>query len=72
MFILNAALAALAAVIAYFMIHHKELIREDDEQRKAEGRLGIQRTQIRDIETGGAANDNPLVEKTMPENVEKL
>ncbi|KAF8588654.1 MFS general substrate transporter [Ramaria rubella] len=37
-FLLNASLAAFAAVVAFVMIRHKELIREDDAIRKAEGR----------------------------------
>ncbi|KAF8520350.1 MFS general substrate transporter [Hysterangium stoloniferum] len=35
-FLLNASLAAVAVVIAFVMIHHKELTREDDAQRKEE------------------------------------
>ncbi|KAF8527785.1 major facilitator superfamily domain-containing protein [Gautieria morchelliformis] len=36
LFILNAGLAAMAAVVAFFMIKHQELIREDDTRRKVE------------------------------------
>ena len=36
MFILNASLAATAAIVAYYMIEHKELIREDDAERRRE------------------------------------
>lgn len=35
---MNASLAAFAAVTAFFMIKHKELIREDDAKRKDEAR----------------------------------
>lgn len=38
MFILNASLAAFAALAAFFMIKHKELIRDDDAKRKAEAK----------------------------------
>lgn len=38
MFTLNASLAAFAAVVAFLMIKHKELIRDDDVARKAEAR----------------------------------
>jgi hypothetical protein len=36
LFILNAGLAATAAIVAVLMIKHQELIREDDAQRKVE------------------------------------
>jgi len=38
MFLLNASLAAFAAVVAFVLIKHKELIRADDAERKAEAR----------------------------------
>ena len=38
-FILNACLAALAAIISVLMIHHKELTRPDEAQLKAEAKL---------------------------------
>jgi hypothetical protein len=37
-FLLNASLAAVAVVVTFFMIHHKELTREDDAIRKEEAR----------------------------------
>lgn len=38
-FILNACFAALATIISVLMIRHKELIRPDEEQLKAEAKL---------------------------------
>lgn len=35
-FILNACLAAIAAIVSFFMIKHKELTRDDEEKLKAE------------------------------------
>ncbi|KAF8464810.1 major facilitator superfamily domain-containing protein [Gautieria morchelliformis] len=55
-FILNASLAAFAAVVAFFMIHHKELIREDDATRKAHARQ--EETEMR-----AAGKNEPRVEK---------
>jgi hypothetical protein len=55
-FILNASLAAFAAVVAFFMIHHKELIREDDAKRKAHA-------QQEETEMRATGKNEPSVEK---------
>jgi len=70
LFIVNTSLAALAAVVAYFMIHHKELTREDDEKRKADGRYGVEEAEMTKIDGTGTLDDNGLVKRTMPERVE--
>lgn len=53
LFILNAVLAAGAVVTSYFMIHHKELIRGDEEilREEAKETLRSQRRKV-DIEEG--------------------
>ena len=40
-FILNAALSALATVVSIFMIRHKELIRGDEEKLRAEAKKSL-------------------------------
>jgi hypothetical protein len=41
-FLLNASLASVAVVVSIFMIRHKELIRGDEEELKAEAKKGTQ------------------------------
>ena len=47
-FILNAALAAIATVVSIVMIHHKELTRGDEEQLRAEARRQEKQVQYHD------------------------
>ncbi|KIJ39865.1 hypothetical protein M422DRAFT_174487 [Sphaerobolus stellatus SS14] len=59
MFLLNASLAAFAAVVAFIMIKHKELTRSDDAQRKADARKR-EKAEMKSMKDGGLEGGTQL------------